>query len=259
MGFSGLGVIGCGGCLLRRNVLKVSLFKIALIAGSVVLAGSALAQSSVGFYFNGTGNIADNGTSDIIVSANSTVTLSVYYTVGAGFGNELEISTLLGFTTATVTGGGPGALANNGVSFTANTAGDTTKFVWATAPYAAGNNPLATPYNPSIGGGNGTGTRPAGIWADTSGTFSDVGATKLYDVKLNIGNLSAGTLIPVDILAANSANVGFYNSYVQNANFGYSVPSGDFIRNLKIAGVPEPATLAVLGLGILALRRRRRG
>jgi hypothetical protein len=237
--------------------LKVSLFKIALIAGSVVLAGSALAQSAVGFYFNGTGNIADNGTSDIIVSANSTVTLSVYYTVSAGFGNELEIATMLGYTTATSTGSGA-TLANNGVSFTANTAGDTTKFVWATAPYAAGNNPLTSPYNPIVGGGNGTGTRPAGIWADTSGTFSDVGATKLYDVKLDIGNLAPNTVIPVNILAANSANAGFYNSYVQNANFGYSVPSGDFIRNLKIAAVPEPTTLAVLGLGALALRRRRR-
>lgn len=71
-------------------------------------------------------------------------------------------------------------------------------------------------------------------------------------------NIASGTLVLHSVSFANFANANF--SDVQRLDFVFNAPaSADFTLDLiSTQPIPEPASLAVLGLGAAALIRRRR-
>ncbi len=94
-----------------------------------------------------------------------------------------------------------------------------------------------------------------------SGTFpsADAAPLRVYNFVLNVGNLAPGTVRPLALEADPSAQT--FTSFVTTQSAGvtsYRYPASRYTANLVVSGVPEPASMAALGLGALALLRRRR-
>lgn len=215
---------------------------ICTVGAFVVLSGVASAQSVV-FWTNVAGDASSNTPSTILVSPNSTVTLSVY-TRTTGVGPLVLASVLAGYTTSTSQFSGATPVAN-GVTFNS--------LAWAPA---FSSDALATIQGG--GAGSGSGSRPYGAYAVSFKSSGDFGTTdgsdvRLFNITLNIGSLAAGTIVPFSLYSANSSN---YSSAVAGTNLTEVFPASSATTNLQV--VPEPATLAVLGIGALALRRRRK-
>jgi hypothetical protein len=79
----------------------------------------------------------------------------------------------------------------------------------------------------------------------------------VMDITLNISASDPnGTIIPINIWSF--AGNDLYSSAVVNSNFSEFYPAAPYTGTLHVLSVPEPASIAMLALGVVALLRRRR-
>jgi len=229
---------------MRKSWIHLSLG----IAGAFVLFGQASAQETVNFWYNSLGDPVTNMPSVIDVVSGSSTTLSIYEKT-AGAGALSGINVLFGYSTTTTTGSS--AVRNDDLA-------DVTSFTWAQADLTSGQLLAGT------GGGGGPAdgtTRPWGYFAssgDLSGTFAGTGDGVNFhvaDVTLSI-LASPGTDIPINIWSF--TGVDQYASAVLDSNFSDVYPASPYTGTLHVVAAPEPASMAALGIGVLALLRRRR-
>jgi hypothetical protein len=208
----------------------------------VVVAGIAGVSSAqtVTSWFNLQGSASSSQPSTIAVMPGDTLTLSVYIrTTGVG-SNIFNIGSMFGYDTTTSTG----------MSAVAGGSGIT-----ATNPVWAGG--FGSPTTLTGGGMAASGSRPFGKFTSvfTTGTFSTADNTdiRLYDITLTVSN----SLVNGDSRTLTLFNGGgdSWSSFI----FRDGQTAQDNIANYSatLQVVPEPATMAAVGLGILALRRRR--
>ncbi|HLO99521.1 MAG TPA: PEP-CTERM sorting domain-containing protein, partial [Fimbriimonas sp.] len=175
-----------------------------------------------------------------------------------GFSDAINgVSVLFGYDSANFSGAG--APAGSGLTV------DLSGITFA-SPFSGGSNP-----GDLQGGGglNGSANRPWGWWVgrgvNNPNTFgiTNTTATKIMDVVVNVGNLNVGDVRPITIWAPAPTDPfsGFFDSSV---SAGWSpapvmTSMSPFTGNLNVVNpVPEPASMAALGLGALALLRRRK-
>jgi len=233
--------------------LRISLTRIGLVTAGVLVAGIASAQS-IDVWYNVTGNTAHSST--INATAGGTLNLTVYFqTTGfAAVGGMSQLGALLGIGSSTTSG--IGAVNTDG------------RLTVATGPTYS-----ASPVNfnsfdlqHGVAGGSGPAsgtTRPWGPFADTFALSGNMGTAdgviySYYNVTLNVSAGAVGQTIAVPIWVDNvSTNPGPYSTYASTGT-NQLVRAQGFTANIVVSGVPEPATMAALGLGAVALIRRRR-
>jgi len=228
---------------MRKSWIRVSLVS----ASAFALIGQASAQSSVQFWFNSFGDAVTSQPSTINVTSGSTAKFSVYVKT-TGVGSLSGITMLFGYSTSTSAGTGA-TPADTKATFNA--------WTWAQSDLAS-----AEAFNARAGGGGpSSGTvRPYGesVSALSLGTFSGTGDGvnfKIGDITLNI-NAAAGNTIPISIWSFGTSDSNA--SAVVNSQSNEFFPAQPYTATLNVVGVPEPATLAALGLGAMAMIRRRR-
>jgi hypothetical protein len=220
------------------NLGKLNRYGVLMVVAGVASVSSA--QSIVG-WFNVQGSASTSQPSTIFVTPGSTVTLSVYIRTTGMANTIFNIGSMIGYDTATSTG----------LSATAAGSGITAANpVWASG--------FGTATNLTGGGSQASGSRPYGKFTSvfTTGTFttSDNADIRLYDITLTVSNtLANGSIRPVTLHNGGSDS---WSSFVFRDGQSSQENIGAYTANLQV--VPEPATLAVLGLGALALRRRRK-
>ncbi len=222
-------------------------------AALAVFAVSALTANaqSVSMWWNKQGDAAATQPATVDVLAGSTVTLSFYMSTSNFTGGITQVYSMVGFDTTTSMGNSASP-AGSGITLNGSVAWDTTSL------------PGGSNLGDTLGGGYGTsGTRPYGVWASyvrNTGNFGFTNSSNLhiFDVTLNVSNtLTAGTLRPVTIFSAPSLP-GFYDTEVWDTNNLAAAPQ-TYVANLRVVNpVPEPASLAALGIGAAALLRRRK-
>ena len=213
----------------------------------MILGGATLSQAqTLSYWVNKTGDASALTPSTIYVMPNSTVSLAVYAQT-SGMGNLIGLDTLFGYD-PTSTVGASATPAGSGLSFNSLT--------W-NSPFSTGD------LSVQQGGGFGaSGTRPYGTYASSTlltGNFGslDGAGAKVFDIVLNIGALANGDSRTVTVFSAmNGANpADNWSSSALNESFT-AAGSSNYTVNIEV--VPEPATLAVLGLGLATLARRKR-
>lgn len=223
---------------------------LALMALGLGAASQAQTQI-VSFYFNVAGSTATSQPGTITVQPNSSVTLSVYLST-TNVGQTTSYGTLLGYTTTAGNAGTSATPVANGI-----TAGATT---FAPESASALTNSRNAGASNTVGGVRSYGVNnEAGL---ITGFFPSADATprRLYDVVLNVGNLAIGTVRPISLETdpTSVTNTSFVTTMTGNTT-NYRYPASRYVANLVVGSpVPEPATMAALGLGALALLRRRR-
>lgn len=243
--------------IITMNLGKVT--RGAALAAFVVSALSANAQS-VNMWWNKSGDAAGTQPATVDVLAGSTVTLSFYISTSNFTSNLFSVSTMVGFDTTNSMGNAATA-SGNGITIAhgGTDANPTGLPLTYSAPFSSG-----AQLN-SFGGGYDTSSasRPYGLWTTTALTNGDFGSSsfssaKLFDLTFTVdGSLAAGTLRPITIFSTPSMP-GFYDSEVMDTNFIAAAPQ-TYTANLRVVNpVPEPASMAVLGLGALSLLRRRK-
>jgi hypothetical protein len=246
---------------LKENMRK-SWIRISLVAVSAfAMAGVASAQS-VSFWYNELGAAAPDQPGVINVVSGSSITLSVYLkTTGAGPLNG--INCMFGFSTTTIGGlDHAGANRDDAGSPLANE----TAFAWTQSDLTTGQLFADT----AGGGGPADGvSRPWGYWAstgmfdpnNTSATFANTGdGVNFHFADITLSILApAGSDIPINIWSfpatENFASAVTYPSGVTSLSV---LPSAPYTGTVHVVAVPEPASIAILGIGAAALIRRRR-
>jgi hypothetical protein len=117
----------------------------------------------------------------------------------------------------------------------------------------------------NAGGGVVTGNASIndGNWHHVAATFDTVtGAMALYvDGQLDVQDVVSGTIPNSDRYAiaarasGSTAGASFYHGYIDDVRVYNDAQSLGQIQ--EFSGVPEPATMLLLGIGAIALRRRK--
>jgi hypothetical protein len=228
---------------MRKSFVRFSLAATALCA---IYGQAAAGVQSVNFWFNSLGDPTSSMPSSINVTSGTDVTFAVYVRT-QGIGPLSAVSTLFGYSTATSMG--PSATpADTNASFVS--------FTWANSSLSGGQLFGA----PAGGGGVASGSsRPYGLSAQAGSfsTFTGSGDNldyHLFDVTLHI-NASSGT-IPINLWSVQGVDA--FTSNVSDASGNTFYPTQPYTATLNVQSVPEPASMAILGIGALALIRRRR-
>lgn len=217
------------------------------LLGVVILGGASLSQAqSLSYWVNKTGDSSSLTPSTIYVMPNSTVSLAVYAKT-AGMGNLIGLDTMFGYDTTSTVGAGA-TPAGSGLTFNS--------LSWST-PFSTGD------LSVQQGGGFGaSGSRPYGTYASSTlltGNFGSIdgAGSKVFDIVLNVGALSFGDTRTVTVFSTlNGASpADNWSSYALNDSF---TAAGANSYNVTIEVVPEPASIAAVGLGLAALARRKR-
>ena len=171
------------------------------------------------------------------------------------------MSAMIGFDTTTSTGEGAAATGNSGITVThSGTNGSPTSingFAWDSTNFGGGFviNKFGGGFDPS------SNQRPWGLSTFTGAVgdfgFKDAASRHMFDITFSVdAGLTAGTLRPITIFGVPSTPTA-WDSEVSDGTLTASVQT--YIANLRVVSpVPEPASFAVLGLGAVALIRRRK-
>jgi hypothetical protein len=232
----------------------------------VVLAASAFVANaqSASFWWNKQGDASNLMPATVDVVAGQTITLSVYLST-SGFSNNIaNVSTMFGFDSATSTGSGA-TPAGSGLSV----AHGGTNAAPTGIPITYGSNFAGGAELNTFGGGWDTtaAARPFGLWTSTGKFtgdfgFSNTAAVKVFDIAVTVSNsLAVGSVRPITLYASpqfvGSIN-GNWDSSVSDTNTLMAFPQS-YVANLRVVDpVPEPASMAALGLGVVALIKRRK-
>lgn len=214
----------------------------AFLRASLLLAavGGAMPASAVTFWFAAVGDATGAPLTNVNVgAAGSTFSLSVWY---AETTSHQGADVFVGFDRTADAGATllDGKLGNASVGNVAPT--------WDLLQ------------DTQVIAGAGTGTVPYGtdtaLFASSS-TSTGLGGARMFDVTLSNLSLAVGDSYSILLYDSQGDNDLFGTSYVLDDGGNALRPGGNSALTVTNA-VPEPASLAALGLGALAMLRRRR-